>query len=458
MKKLIIIAAAVTTAVLGFSVPDVQAATAIDVDQLLQQVRSGRARDAQINEQRLAKFRAERATQAAKVAEAKAEQQREEQRSKDLDALFEANDNEIIELEQAVQDRLGDLKELFGVIQQVAGDSRANFNSSMTQAQFPERSQFMTELAQKVGQTNRLASMEDIETLWYEIYREMVETGKVTKFNSTIINTDGTDRNAEVTRVGVFNAVADGQFLYYNADANKLQLLARQPKARFLSRAEDLENATSGLTAFPLDPSRGALMADLVKSPTLKEKFHEGGIVGYIIVGVGIVGVLLALWRLIVLVGVSGAVNRQIKNIDNPGNNPLGHVLKVYQDNPTADVETMELKLSEAIVKETPKLNKLVPILKIIAVVAPLMGLLGTVTGMIQTFQQITLHGTGDPKLMAGGISQALVTTVLGLTVAIPMVFLHTIVASRAKRVSQVLNEQASGMVAERAEQAHANQ
>ncbi len=452
MKKLLITAVAVATGFIGYTAPVTQAATNIDVDQLLRQVQQGRTRDTQINQQRIERFRAERAQQAALLAQANADKAQEEARSKELDRVFEANDMEIIELEQAVQDRLGDLKELFGVIQQVAGDARATFDNSMTQAQFPERSDFMTALAQKVGQTNRLASLEDIEQLWFEIYREMIETGKVTKFNTDVIATDGNLTPAEVTRVGVFNAVADGQFLFYNEDAKQLQVLSRQPAGRYTSKVDDLEGASSGLTAFPIDPSRGNLLANLVRSPTLEEKFHQGKEVGYLIVTLGAIGVALAIWRMLVLIGVSGAVSKQAKNLDQPGNNPLGRVLKVYHDNPSADVETLELKLSEAIIKETPKLNKLIPILKIIAVVAPLMGLLGTVTGMIQTFQQITLHGTGDPKLMAGGISTALVTTVLGLTVAIPMVFLHTIVASRAKRVSQVLNEQASGMVAERAE------
>ena len=455
MKKLLITAVAVATGLIGFTAPVTQAATAINVDQLLNQVRQGATRDTGINQQRIERFRAERAQQASMLAKAKSDQAQEEARSKELDRVFEVNDGEIIQLELDVQNRLGDLKELFGVIQQVSGDARATFDNSMTQAQFPERSDFMTALAQKVGQTNQLASVQDIEQLWFEIYREMIETGKVTKFTTDVIETDGNLLSTEVTRVGVFNAVADGQFLFYNEDAKKLQVLSRQPAGRYTSKVDDLESASSGLTPFPVDPSRGNLLANLVRSPTLTEKFHQGKEVGYLIVALGAVGVLLAIWRMLALLGISAAVNKQAKNLDQPGNNPLGRVLKVYHDNPSADVETLELKLSEAIIKETPKLNKLIPILKIIAVVAPLMGLLGTVTGMIQTFQMITLHGTGDPKLMAGGISTALVTTVLGLTVAIPMVFLHTIVASRAKRVSQILNEQASGMVADRAEATH---
>ena len=168
------------------------------------------------------------------------------------------------------------------------------------------------------------------------------------------------------------------------------------------------------------------------------------------------VNAMIALERILTLTVTGARVRLQARKLDAPGNNPLGRVLKVYHDNPQADVETLELKLSEAILRETPKINRMLMFLKIIAVVAPLLGLLGTVTGMIITFQAITLFGTGDPKLMAGGISQALVTTVLGLCVAIPTVLLHTVVTSRARRLNQVLEEQAAGMVAAQSEAQHA--
>jgi biopolymer transport protein ExbB len=132
--------------------------------------------------------------------------------------------------------------------------------------------------------------------------------------------------------------------------------------------------------------------------------------------------------------------------------NPLGRVLRVYEENQSADVEKLGLKLDEAILKETPALERGIMLLKVLSVVAPLLGLLGTVTGMIKTFQAITLFGTGDPKLMAGGISEALVTTVLGLVTAIPLLLLHSVVSTRSKNLVQVLDEQSVGLVAERAE------
>jgi biopolymer transport protein ExbB len=191
----------------------------------------------------------------------------------------------------------------------------------------------------------------------------------------------------------------------------------------------------------------------LIARPNLQERVQQGGLVGYLIIALGIIGLLIALERMVVLGIASRKVSAQLKSDTPRQDNALGRVLSVHDANKAADTETLELKLSEAIFKETPTLNRALLFLKIISVVAPLMGLLGTVTGMIKTFQAITLYGTGDPKLMAGGISQALVTTVLGLCVAIPMVLLHTLVSGRSRRIVQVLQEQSAGIIATHAEQ-----
>ena len=429
-----------------------QAAEVVSHDDLLETIKSGRVKDAADNEARMREFRANRATQQKALSDVRAEQARQERLSVQLEGQFERNDADMIALELELQERLGDLKELFGVLQQASGDARGQFDASVTQVQFPDRSDFMTELAQKMGQTSRLASMEEIERLWFEIQREMTESGKVVSFTTDVINLEGESEQRNVTRVGVFNVVADGKYLEYIPETGRLVELPRQPQGRYLDKVEELESTQSGLSAFGLDPSRGQLLGLLVQTPSLAERVAQGKQVGYVIIVLGIIGLLIALWRLIVLSGVSVKVRSQSKNLGTPGNNPLGRVLAVGHDNPAIEPETLELKLAETILKEIPKFNAMLPFLKIISVVAPLLGLLGTVTGMIVTFQAITLYGTGDPKLMAGGISTALVTTVLGLVVAIPMVFLHTLVSSRAKRLTQILTEEAAGMLAERAE------
>ncbi len=428
------------------------AAEAVNLDELLQQVATGRVKDAQQAEERIAQFRRDRANQQRLLQEARNEQAREERRSDQLEQTFEQNDERIMELERALQERLGDLKELFGVLQQAAGDAIGQFDTSITQTQFGARSEFLTEFAAKMGQTNRMASMEEIERLWFELQREMTETGKVVRFPTTVVSATGEEETRDVIRIGTFNLVSDGKYLEYIPETGRVVELVRQPQGRYLSRVEDLDEASDGLHPVGLDPTRGQLLSLLVQSPSLIERIAQGKVVGYVIIALGIVGIAIAIWRLLALAAISTKVRAQVQRPGQPGNNPLGRVLKVYTDNPGTDVESLELKLGEAILRETPDLNAMLPFLKIISVVAPLLGLLGTVTGMIITFQAITLYGAGDPKLMAGGISTALVTTVLGLVVAIPTVFLHTLVASRARRLTQILQEEAAGILAERAE------
>ncbi len=430
-----------------------QAAVAVSLEELLQQVKTGRVTDAAENKARLDQFRANRSEQTRLLNAEKAEQKRQEQRSVRMEAQFEVNDGRILTLEQQFQERLGGLKELFGVLQQASGDARGQFEASVTQIQFPERTDFLLEFAKKMGRSNRLASLEEIERLWFELQREMTETGKVSTFSTTVVNASGQENIQDVTRIGAFNVVSEGKYLEFISETGRLVELQRQPASRYTGRIDDLISGTSGMFPMGLDPTRGQLLGLLVQSPSLMERIAQGKTVGYVIITLGIIGVLIAIWRVLALSAVSAKVNRQIKHLDEPkANNPLGRVLMVTKDNPDTDIETMELKLGESILRETPKFNSMLPLLKIISVVAPLLGLLGTVTGMIVTFQAITLYGAGDPKLMAGGISTALVTTVLGLVVAIPMVFMHTLVASRARRLTQILQEESAGMLAERAE------
>jgi len=428
------------------------AAQAVSLDELLAQVKTGRVKDAAENKKRIAEFQKDRSRQQQLLRNMDAERVRQEQISQQLEVTFEANDAQIIDLERALQERLGELKELFGVLQQAAGDARGNFDTSVTQIQFPDRGEWLTGFAQKMGSTTRMPTLEEIERIWFELQREMTESARVVKVNTTVINANGEEEMREVVRIGLFNVVSDGKYLEYVPETGRLVELQRQPAGRYTGRADDLQEASGGLNSFAVDPTRGQLLALLVQSPSLMERIAQGKQVGYVIIVLGIIAIIIAIWRLLALSATSAKVNRQIKNIEQPGNNPLGHVLKVAYDNPDADVEVLELKLGEAILKELPKFNSMLSFLKIISVVAPLLGLLGTVTGMIVTFQAITLYGAGDPKLMAGGISTALVTTVLGLVVAIPTVFMHTLVQSRAKRLTQILQEEAAGMLSERAE------
>lgn len=430
---------------------------AASLDDLLRQVEQGHTADQREFREREQRFINARNQQRSMLQSAIRDRTAEENKSARLENTFGENEIRTGELSDALDRRLGSLKELFGILQQVSGETQALLDNSLTSIQFPDRGEFLGGLAAKMGTSSELASIEEIDRLRYEIQREMTEQGRVVRFTTKVNNTDGIEEEREVVRVGVYNIVADGKYLQYSQETGNVTELARQPQqARFTDSAEDLSDATDGQVVFGLDPTRGQILALLLRSPTFADRVKMGGIVGYIIMALGIVALLIALERLIVLTLTANKVNTQLKSDEPVDNNPLGRVLLASEKYKTADLETLELKLGEAILKEIPALTRALMFLKIISVVAPLLGLLGTVTGMIKTFQIITLFGTGDPTLMAGGISQALVTTVQGLSVAIPTVLLHTLVTGRSKKITHVLQEQSAGIIATRSEAQHA--
>ena len=429
-----------------------QTPTAASLDDLLNMVKEGRIRESEENKKREAEFKAAKAEQQRLLKQARDKKASEERRSRRLEKTFEENELKTSDLALTLEKRLGNLKEMFGVLQQVAGDTRGLFEASLTRVQYPDRGDFLSELAVKMGSTSKLATIDEIEKLWFELQREMTESGKVSRFKTTVITTDGKKEEQEVIRVGAFNIVSNGNYLNFEPATGNLAELARQPQPRFVNTTSDIFTNNSGTVSFGIDPSRGSILGLLVQAPDLRERIDQGGLVGYLIIGLGLIALLVALERLVVLGFVGSKVKSQLKRDKPKDNNPLGRVLMVSHYHESSDRETLELKVGEAVLKETPKLTRALLFLKIISVVAPLMGLLGTVTGMINTFQAITLFGTGDPKLMAGGISQALVTTVLGLSVAIPVVLLHTLVSGRSKKIIHILEEQSAGIIAQHSE------
>ena len=426
---------------------------ASSMDELLDRIERGQARDNQDARQREARFTRERNEQQNLLNQARAERSRQERNSELLEQLFEANQTKIVAARAALDERLGALKELFGVLQTVSGDAQGRFNTSLTNIQFPDREDFLVELGGKMAGASSLASIEEIERLWFELQREVSETGKVVKFTQTVTTADGEVITVPIVRVGAFNIVFEDGYLQYNATTGSVSELQRQPlESRYTNSTADIMAATGGSVAFGVDGTRGGILALLVESPTVQDRIKQGGIVGYCIISLGAFGLLIAFWRWLGLTRASRKVNAQLKRDTASTDNPLGRVLAAYEANKNADTETVELKLSEAALKEMPDLTKGLLLIKVISVVAPLMGLLGTVTGMIKTFQVITLYGAGDPKMMAGGISQALMTTVLGLVVAIPMVLIHTLVSGQSKSIINIINSQSAGIIATHSE------
>ena len=427
------------------------------VEALLQLVKEGKTKEQSANAEREAKFMANKNQQAAILAAEKRELARQERIADQLEAEYKKNEEILRVKEEAYQKELGSLVELFGHLQSSAGEAAVQFSGSLTSPQYGlERVDFLNELTSKMSETTELPTIREIEGLWYELQREMVASGQVVSFDTTVIDVDGESSTCNVTRVGLFNAVCDGKYLEYVAATGQYAFLPRQPAGRFTKTAKSVGNADAGeqvrFGVDPTGPTGGSLLANLIQTPSLAERAAQGREVGYAIIFVGLIGIGLAFWKLWSLYVLGKAVRAQAGSKTLDVRNPLGRVLKVGEENFKKDIDTLELKLAEAIMAERPSIERGIGAVRIISVVAPLAGLLGTVTGMIVTFQMITLYGTGDPKLMAGGISQALVTTVLGLLVAIPTTLLHSFTASSAKGIISVLEEQSTGILAERAE------
>jgi len=426
--------------------------------ELLEIVKKGQFADSEEQRQREREFRNEKNKQAKLLADAKAERARLEREAARLEQKFEANEALLVVAEAQLKERLGSLNEIFGHLAGLATEARNIFEQSITSAQFgKEREEFLTKLAVKMGEGVALASIPELERLWFELQREINATGEVVKFNTDVIALDGTVETREVVRVGVFNAVSDGNYLTYASTRGMYEELPSQPAGRYTSTTSDLFDADSFPVQFAVDPTGpqgGSYLASLISMSGAWERINnDGGPIGLVIFYVlGLGGVGLFIWRLYSLMGIRSAVDAQLASSSLNSDNPLGRVLKIAEDNPKVDTETLELKMAEQILNERPSIEKLNWLIKLISIVAPLMGLFGTIVGMIETFQMITLFGTGDPKTMASGISIALVTTWLGLMVAIPMTFMSPIVSNYSKGILETIEEQSIGMAAERSE------
>ncbi|MGJ8682845.1 MotA/TolQ/ExbB proton channel family protein [Paraglaciecola sp.] len=426
------------------------AQAANSLEDLLGEVKKNRVSEARINKKREAEFQSARADKQALLRKAQASLKAEKSRGDRLQKQFADNEVTLAEKEVELTQATGNLGEMFGVVRQASAEAYGQISTSIVSAEFPGRGAFLKRMSEEA---KGLPNIKELEDLWFALQTEMTQSGQVSRFTTEVISLDGGSQQQEVVRIGTFNLVGEQGYLVYDDQAEMVQPLGRQPDSHLLASAQDMKAATSGITAFYADPSKGGILSLLKEKATMSERYHAGGVVGYVITVMLAIGLLIGLYKIITLTIVSGKIKSQVKNIDNPlATNPLGRILQVYKENKAADVETLELKLDEAILRELPKIDSGINMIKIFAAIAPLLGLLGTVLGMILTFQQITLFGTGDPKLMAGSISMALVTTAQGIIAALPLLLTHSIVSGRSKSIVHILDEQTAGIVATHAE------
>jgi len=445
--------------VLGFGalcllVPAVEATAAVSMGELQRQAQQMREREAKIWSQREAEQRAEMAKQEQMATDAVARRNRAEARSNSLSAEFDQRSERIEEMRELLHQYQGNLGELFGVTRQVAGDSATVLNQSLLTAQFPaaEGEESREELMRRIAAAKELPSFAELERMWFELHREMTENGKVRRFTADVKQPDGTVAPAEVVRVGPFTAASDGNYLAYDPTQNQLSVMPRQLGARRAGIAEDLQAASEGHVKALVDPSRGPLLGMVAERPNMIERIQHGEVIGYVIVLVGLIGALNALGQYIYLFITRASVAAQLRNLSNPSkNNPLGRVLLAFRGDgkESSSPEVVELRLSEAVLREVPKLQRFQSFLRLLVAAGPLLGLVGTVIGMIITFHAITSSGSSDPKLMAHGIGQAMIATVLGLGIAIPLLFMNQGLTALSNGITQILDEQSQALLAD---------
>ena len=422
------------------------------LDDLLAETQKARAAEAEENKKREAEFMSSRDRQKALLDEAQAKWNAAKARSDNLSKQFDANEVTLADLETKLKAREGNLGELFGVTRQVAGDSSAIMYNSITSSQFPKRDEFFTKLAK----SKVLPTIPEFERLAFELLREITESGRISRFKTDIVSAGGQRESVDVIRIGGFIATAGGQYLDYKPDLGTFSVLPRQPGGEMARMARELSEAKSGYTRAVVDPSRGVLLALYVQRPNIIERIEKGEAVGYVIILVGVIGLVCSIYQAGYLFMVQRRVAHQLQHLDRPmRDNPLGRVLATFRGDPEQiedDVEVVELRISEAVLKEVPKIERFQAFLRLAVAAGPLLGLIGTVIGMIITFQSITESGSSDPKLMAAGIGQAMIATVLGLGIAIPLLFINAGLATMSRSVVQVLDEQSNGLLAEHIE------
>ena len=435
----------------AISTSQLAVAEAVSLEGLFERVKSGSSAEAERNRERETRFASSAAEKAAMLREVQTKVRQQEALKDRLKAEFDSNEDRLVEITTTLERRIGDLGELFGVFRQTADDTQNLLFDSLVTLEYPERREKIEILAS----STEVPTIPEMQELWTLLIQEIAYSGEISRFESNIVAPGGIIYSDSVVRVGMFNAISGDRYLNHLTEENILAELPRQPAGFARATAAELADASGQTIAFALDPSRGALLGLLVQSPSLLERIEQGKAVGYVILFGLLVGLVLVLERWARLTKLQGRINRQLKDLDSVSDdNPLGRIVATYYENQHLDdLETISRKLETVVIKDVAAVTAGLPVIKILATVAPLTGLLGTVVGMIETFQSITLFGTGDPKLMAGGISMALITTVLGLVAAIPLLISHTFLSAKAASLSKVIAEQAAGMMAMKAEQ-----
>ena len=415
------------------------------LEDLIETVREGSSVRRALLAEREARFLEARDQQQTLLDEAAALRQSEEAEADRLRALYEQGEDELAALEDQLAEQSGDLTDVFSVVGQVAGDALPMVQNSLVSAQVEGR----LPLLEKLSVAETVPSSGELRALWLLLLEEMNFSGQVARFDADVITAGGEEARQQVTRIGTFTALSEGKYLRYLPESGRLLALARQPLGVSGTSLEEFESAIAPLVDVSIDPSSGSILSLITQTPEFSERIRQGGVIGYVILAIGAIGLMIGLQRFVAVMLASRRAGKLADNDREDGDHPIQQ-LRAVAHNPDylADVDAMSAKMDEIVTMAAQQLRRGLSTLSIFAAVSPLLGLLGTVTGMIETFQVITLFGAGDPRLMSGGISQALITTQLGLAVAIPLLLIHSFIQGRANNLITELDETAADLFA----------
>ncbi|ELY5263431.1 MotA/TolQ/ExbB proton channel family protein [Vibrio cholerae] len=436
-----------TTLALALSLPFAFASVANASNSLVQQATQEKTQQQQHNQQREAGFvQTAQELQAAK-AELLAERNRLQKEADQLSSQFSDNENTLARLEETLRLETGSLGEMFGVVRQNAKELQSELDQSVTGVELRAHQQSIDD----VVAAKTLPSMAQLRGLWQAMSEEIRASGQIQTTEIQWLNGQGETQTVPALRLGSLGLISEQGYVKWD-NARQQALSYQQLPSDFPTFSHIRTLVDGDVVTMKVDPSRGVLLEQLALTPTLSQRLQAGGVIGNVILVLLGVGLIIALYRGAILATLRQKIKAQLKNPEQPGNNPLGRILAVYNKEQQRSVEALELRLLEAVVDEQNHLETGLSMLKLLAALAPMLGLLGTVTGMIETFQVITQFGNGDPKVMAGGISMALVTTVEGLIAAIPLLLAHNILSAQAEAIRNILEKQGIGLVAQQAE------
>lgn len=415
-----------------------------DINQLDDKAKATQQVEQSINAKRVQVSEADRAKMQAEYDKLAGELSQIKEKNAALSETFSANEAQLAELNQNLELETGSLGEVFGVARQAAKSLHDAYQTSYLAGDGAEFDKTLV----KVIDTEALPSMADLTNLWQAADYKARSAAEVVKQDLAFVQGDGSKQDKPVVRVGDMALLGESGFLTWD--------FSRQQAAPYLAQPSDSATIASVEAGEPLllDPSRGELISQYANKPSLMQRIDQSGAVGKMIIVLLLIGLGIAAVRGFVLSKTQGQIKKQLKDPQNPSDNPLGNILNVYNKEKHQSINSLELRLLETILDEQHGLERGLSMLKLLAALAPMLGLLGTVTGMIQTFQVITEFGNGDPKVMAGGISMALTTTVLGLVAAIPLLLAHNLLSNRAEAIRGILEKQGVSLVAEQAEEA----